>query len=129
MNINPGIEVQFEGKEFRHCKDAAGDIAFDTWVLKSPGNELKFNKEAFTATIITSKFPNGLYGYGYYGTALNASSQCYCHGAISSRTFKSEFEAQCGAINYVLKNEMNSDWNRHFIKLKMIDFVNPKTLF
>lgn len=129
MNHNPGLEIHFENKEFRHCKDAAGDTAFDTWVLKSPGTELKFQKEGYSAIIITTQFPHGFYGFGYKGTALIGQSQCYCHGALGSRTFKTEFEAQCAAINYVCKNEISSEWNRHFIKLQMQDFVNPKTLF
>ena len=130
MNHNPGIEIHFENKEFRHCKDAAGDMMFDTWVLKSPGNKLVFKKEHFIVTIITAKFPHGFYGFGYKGTrALGNESQCYCHGALGGRTFKTEFEAQCAAINYVLKNEIITGWHQHFIKLQMQDFVNPKTLF
>lgn len=129
MNINQGIEVQFEEKEFRHCKDLNGDINFDTWVLKSKGNILKFKKEAFEVFITTVKFPNGFYGYGFTGSALRNSQQCYCHGSLGNKTFKNEFEAQCAAIKYILNNELPSDWNRHFIKLQMNDFINPKTLF
>ncbi len=129
MNINPGIEVLFENKKFQYCKDPAGEKKFDTYVLKSESMELKFQKEGFEAVIITSKFPNGLYGFGYRGTALRNHQQCYCHGDISSKTFKSEFEAQCAAINYILKNEISTEWNRHFIRLQMLDFINPKTLF
>lgn len=129
MNVNPGILVEFEGNEFRHCADVGGDISFDTWVLKSPGKILKFEKEGYVAFIETIKFPNGFFGYGFGGTALNNSQQCYCHGVIGHKTFKNEFEAQCAAINYVLKNELLSGWNHHFIRLKMNDFINPKTLF
>ncbi|MBC7524071.1 MAG: hypothetical protein H7239_06505, partial [Flavobacterium sp.] len=67
MNHNPGIEIQFENKEFRHCKDAAGDTAFDTWVLKSIVAEMKFVKERYSAIIFIAKFPHGFYGFGYKG--------------------------------------------------------------
>lgn len=129
MNTNPGILVNFEGKEFRHCKDADGDSNFDTWVLKSTTNSLKFEKEGFVAVILTSKFPHGLYGFGFTGTAFHDSQQCYCHGALGAKTFKTEFEAQCAAINYVLKSSLITNWHCHFIRLQMNDFVNPKTLF
>ena len=129
MKVNPGTEVQFENKEFRHCVDEDGDVRFDTWVLKSPGNVLKFIKEGFEAKIITSKFPCGFYGYGFGGNALNDVQQCYCSGTLDTKTFKTEFEAQCAAINYVLKYQLPSDWHRHFIRLQMTEFVNPKTLF
>jgi hypothetical protein len=130
--MNPGEKIIFENKEFRHCKDKDGDTRFDTWVLKSPGTELHFQKEGFFAKITTAKFPHGLFGYGYTGSALHNSEQCYCHGdvSVSTKTFKTEFEAQCAAINYILKhNEIVSGWNQHFVKLQMIDFINPKTLF
>ena len=130
MNTNPGTEVQFEGKEFRHCKDADGDANYDTWVLKSPGNQLKFQKEGFSDIIITSKFPHGFYGYGYSGNALDDFEQCYCHGALGYKTFKTEFEAQCAAINYIFNyNRIISGWHQHFVRLQMQDFINPKTLF
>jgi hypothetical protein len=128
MNINPGIEIIFEGNKFRHCKDE-NNPDFDTYVLKSTGNILKFTKEGFSALITTIKFPHGLYGYGYSGTALRNMQQCYCHGKIGNKTFKTEFEAQCEAIKYVLRFELPSDWNRYFIRLQMNDFINPKTLF
>jgi len=129
MNSNPGIPIIFEDKEFRHCKDKDGDSQYDTYVLKSPGNLLKFSKEGYEAFIETAKFPHGLYGYGYSGTALRSSQQCYCHGVIGNKTFATEFEAQCAAIKYILSFELPSDWHRHFIRLQMNDFVNPKTLF
>lgn len=130
MIVNPGIEVIFENKTFRHCIDPDGDVKFDTWVLYSSGNILKFEKDGFWVDIITVKFPNGFYGFGYSGNALHEPERCYCKGALDSRTFKTEFEAQCAAINYILKfNQIVSGWNQHFIKLKMKDFINPKTLF
>jgi hypothetical protein len=97
--------------------------------LKSPGNELKFKKEGYEAIIITSKFPHGFYGFGFKGTALSYEQQCYCLGVLGSKTFKTEFEAQCAGVNYVLNSSLPSDWHRHFIRLQMLDFVNPKTLF
>lgn len=130
MNINPGILVEFEGNEFRHCIDAGGDSAFDTWVLKSKGNRLKFDKEGFYVEIITCKFPHGFYGFGYSGNSLHDNDQCYCHGALGRKTFKTEFEAQCAAIKYIFDyNQIVSGWNQHFVKLQMQDFINPKTLF
>jgi hypothetical protein len=128
MNINPGTKIEFEGKKFRYCKSDI-DVRFDTYVLKSKGNVMTFSKEGYVAQIITAKFPNGYYGYGYKGTALLDKQLCYCHGVLDNKTFKTEFEAQCAAILYVLKSELPSDWHRHFIRIDMQNFVNPKTLF
>lgn len=129
MNNNPGELIIFEEKEFRHCKDKDGDAAYDTYVLKSPGKTLRFSKEGYEAIIVTAKFPHGFYGYGYHGSALRGQQQCYCHGQIGNKTFSNEFEARCAAIKYILNNELPTDWHRHFIRLQMNDFVNPKTLF
>lgn len=129
MIENPGEVIIFEDKEFRLCKDESGLIMFDTYVLKSEGSVMKFSKENFTANVITAKFPLGFYGYGYSGTALRNNRQCYCHGELNEKTFKTEFEAQIAAINYILKHELSSGWHQHFIKLQMNEFVNPKTLF
>lgn len=128
MNYNPGVEIIFEGNTFRYCQDTTHP-KFDTYVLKSKGNIMKFQKEGFIANIITVKFPNNLYGFGYSGTAIRDSQQCYCHGVPGHITFKNEFEAKCAAINFILKNKITSGWHQHFIKLQMTEFVNPKTLF
>lgn len=129
MKVNEGIQVIFEDKEFRHCADDNGDVRFDTWVLKSPANVLKFEKEGFVAIIITSRFPHGFYGFGFGGTALYDSRLCYCHGVLGTSTFATEFEAQCAAIKYVLRSQLGSDWHRQFIRCQMNHFINPRTLF
>lgn len=128
MKFNPGIEIDFENKKFRHCIDET-DFRFDTYVLKSKGNILKFESEGFNVIIETCKFPNGLYGFGFYGNALSDSQQCHCHGVIGRITFIDEFSCQVEAIQYVLKYFLRYDYHRDIIREKMKVFINPKTLF
>ena len=129
MRVNPGEVIFFEDREYRHCKDEDNDVAYDTWVLKSGGNLINFEKDGFKVTIVTSKFPHGLFGYGYSGTALKDFKQCYCHGIVGRITFETEFEALISAINEILKTQLSSCYYRDFIRKEMSDFANPKSLF
>lgn len=128
MIVNPGIEIDFEGRKFRHCVDGS-DVIFDTYVLKSKGNVLKFSTQGYEVYVETAKFPNGLFGFGFYGSAMSDCQQCYCHGALDRITFKTEFEAQTAAIKLILKTYLRYDYNRNIIREQMENFINPKTLF
>jgi len=128
MIVNPGTEINFEGKTFRHCADEI-DIIFDTYVLKSKGNNIKFSTEGFEAYVETSKFPNGFFGFGFFGSALRDCQPCYCHGALDRITFETEFEAQVAAIKLILKIYLGYDYNRNIIRMQLESFINPKSLF
>lgn len=122
-------EIKFENLIFHFFTDGNNDASGDSYHLKSEGNKIKFESGKYHVVITTSKFPNGMYGYGYRGNALNDDRICICSGKGGGACYDNEFLAQVAGIKKQLKWNINSSYDANIITKQMENFINPKTLF
>lgn len=129
------IEIEFEGKKFDFYTDNDGHPHFDNYLLKSEPNVIDFQYDHAYVKILSSKFPHGKYGAGYYihPTIIRgideSNGKCMASGIGGSSCFDTEFEAQLYAIKRVLQYGLVYGYHTDKIKKQLNDFINPKSLF